>query len=164
MVSSLGQSGSNRSSNLLVFGVLAGCQFAVDEVTVHYDLERSTRRCDEPKALDLWFELFEQFLNHAHGTVFIASSGAVLECDIHGRHRTAPRTPRGVPPLLTPNRPGNPLPTYGIWRPSIPPATVTTWPLRCPESALLASTTTWAATSCGLPNFLIDIVDVTMAT
>ncbi len=53
VVFSLSQSGSNRSSDLLVFGVLAGLQLAVDEVTVHDDLERTTRRWDEPKAFYL---------------------------------------------------------------------------------------------------------------
>ena len=43
-------------------------------------------------------------------------------------------------------------------RPSMPPATVTTWPVTCPDSSSDASTTTWRATSSGCATLRSAIV------
>jgi len=75
--------------NLLVLSVFAGLQLAVDQIAIDDDLKRPARRGDQTKTLDVRLEFVEQFVNHAHGTVSIASNGAVLQGDIHGRHRNS---------------------------------------------------------------------------
>src|SRR6266540_4054085 len=49
-------------------------------------------------------------------------------------------------------------------RPSMPPATVTTWPVTCPEISSDARATTWRATSSGRATLRSAIVRVTLRT
>ena len=85
-----------------------------------------------------------------------ASSGSVPSLRSSTRAGGSSRRPSGSCELDA----GVALRQSSSWttRPSIPPATVTTWPLTWPERTSEASTTTWAATSSGCATFRSAIV------
>jgi hypothetical protein len=92
----LSQSSADGLSNLFEFGVFAGFLLAVDQVAINDDLKGTTPRGDEANGFNLMLEFCEQTFDHAHGTVFVASSGAVLNRDVHGQHRNGEHLPTGT--------------------------------------------------------------------
>lgn len=70
--------------DFLVVGVTSCLPLRIREAIVDHDLENAPLARDERQLLHIMLEFLEQLIGHAHGTVSIASSGAVFECDLHG--------------------------------------------------------------------------------
>lgn len=86
-----GNEGSDRVGHFVVFGVSAGFLLGVDKLVANDHLVDTARRRDQREAAEVVLEFPEQLINHAHGTVFVPSSGAVLDTEIHSGEDTSSR-------------------------------------------------------------------------
>lgn len=68
-----------------------GLLFRVDETVVEHDLKSPTAGRDQDEAVNSSLELVEQLIGRAHGTVPIASNGAVFDAEIHSDERSRHR-------------------------------------------------------------------------
>jgi hypothetical protein len=79
------------TGDVLILGVATGLLFRVDETVVKHDLEPPATRRDQDEAVNGSLELVEQLIGRAHGTVPIASNGAVFDAEIHDSNRSPVR-------------------------------------------------------------------------
>lgn len=74
------------TGDVLILGMATGLFFRVDETVVEHDLEPPAAGRDQDEAIDDALEFIEQLIGRAHGTVPIASNGAVFDAEIHAGH------------------------------------------------------------------------------
>jgi hypothetical protein len=77
-----------RPGDVLILGVATGLFFRIDETIVEHDLKPPAARRDQDEAVNDSLELIEQLIGRAHGTVSVASNGAVFDAEIHGNDRS----------------------------------------------------------------------------
>ncbi len=58
-------------------------QFGEEQLVIHGHFKAASHARDEGDALDLWFEILQQFRFQAHGPVCIVSNHAVFDPDVH---------------------------------------------------------------------------------
>jgi hypothetical protein len=78
------------TGDVFILGVATGLRFRVDETIVEHDLEPPAARGDQDESVNGSLELVEQLIGRAHGTVPIASNGAIFNAEIHGSNRSRP--------------------------------------------------------------------------
>lgn len=74
--------------DFLVVGVTSCLPLRIREAIVDHDLENAPLARDERQLLHIMLEFLEQLIGHAHGTVSIASNGAILDADLHDEDRS----------------------------------------------------------------------------
>lgn len=84
----LSQDFPQGTGDVLILSVATGLLFRVDETVVEHDLEPPATRRDQDEAVNGSLELVEQLIGRAHGTVPIASNGAVFDAEIHDNDRS----------------------------------------------------------------------------
>ncbi len=58
-------------------------QFGEEHLVVHTDFKAASHARDEGDALDLRFEILQQFSHQAHGPVSVVSNRAVFDPNVH---------------------------------------------------------------------------------